>query len=324
MPRKHRLEFPGAIYHVISRGNYRQDIFAEVTTKAAFEKCLFEACAKSGWVLHAYVIMSNHFHLALETPAGNLVVGMRWLLSTFSARFNRFRAERGHVFQGRYKSLLVEGGTALGQVCHYIHLNPVRAGITSLAGLRDWRYSSYWLLWRPRTRPAFVHLNSCLEQAGALADTPVGRAGYADYLAWQVAAGPAGTSAAYQSMSRGWALGGEGYKRALLRDHQILAESKAWENTGAKEVRELHWQAALERMLQKLKLDPERSRSDRKSADWKIAVAAQLKATTNVSNGWLAEALRMGKPGSVSIYVSQVRRGKARAAVQRQIQILED
>ena len=324
MPRKHRLEFPGAIYHVISRGNYRQDIFADETTKAAFEKCLFEACTKSGWVLHAYVIMSNHFHLALESPAGNLVVGMRWLLSTFSARFNRYRAEHGHVFQGRYKSLVVEGGTALGQVCHYIHLNPVRAGITSVAGLRNWRYSSYWHLWRPRTRPAFVQLKTCLEQAGLLADTPAGRASYADYLAWQVAEGPAGTSAAYQSMSRGWALGGEGFKRALLRDHRVLAESKAWENAGAKEVRELHWQAALERMLQKLKLDSEQSRDVRKSADWKIAVAARLKATTNVSNGWLAEALRMGKPGSVSIYVSQVRRGKADAEVQRLIKKFED
>jgi REP element-mobilizing transposase RayT len=324
MSRKHRLEFPGAIYHVISRGNYRHDIFAEETTKVAFEKCLFEACAKSSWVLHAYAIMSNHFHLAVETPAGNLVAGMRWLLSTFSARFNRYRAERGHVFQGRYKSLLVEGGSVLGQVCHYVHLNPVRAGVTTVEGLRNWRYSSYWHLWHPRTRPAFVQLKTCLEQAGALADTPAGRASYASYLAWQVAAGPAGTSAAYQSMSRGWALGGVGYKQALLRDHQVLAESKAWENAGAKEVRELQWQAALEGMLCKLELGRDQSLDDRKAAGWKVAVAAQLKATTNASNGWLAQTLRMGKPGSVSTYVSQVRQGKAGVEVERLIRILED
>jgi REP element-mobilizing transposase RayT len=324
MPRKHRLEFPGAIYHVISRGNYRQDIFAEETTKVAFEKCLFEACTKSSWVLHAYAIMSNHFHLAVETPAGNLVAGMRWLLSTFSARFNRYRDERGHVFQGRYKSLLVEGGSALGQVCHYVHLNPVRAGVTTVEGLRNWRYSSYWHLWHPRTRPAFVQLKTCLEQAGSLADTPAGRASYASYLAWQVAAGPAGISAAYQSMSRGWALGGAGYKQALLHDHQVLAESKAWENAGAKEVRELQWQAALERMLRKLELGRDQSLNDRKAASWKVALATQLKATTNASNGWLAQTLRMGKPGSVSTYVSQVRQGKAGVEVQRLIRILED
>ena len=128
MARKLRLEYPGAIYHVINRGNYRADVFRTEGAKAAFEACLFEACAKSGWVLHAFVVMCNHYHLALETPEGNLVTGMQWLQATFANRFNRLRGERGHLFQGRYKSLLVETGAALGQVCDYIHLNPVRAG----------------------------------------------------------------------------------------------------------------------------------------------------------------------------------------------------
>ena len=79
MPRQLRLEYPGACYHVINRGNYRADIFKSEGAKAAFEVCLFEACEKSGWVLHAFVLMSNHYHLALETPAGNLVTGMQWL-----------------------------------------------------------------------------------------------------------------------------------------------------------------------------------------------------------------------------------------------------
>ncbi len=105
MPRKLRLEYPGACYHVINRGNYRADIFRTEGTKAAFEACLFEACSKSDWVLHAYVLMSNHYHLAVETPAGNLVAGMHWLQATFANRFNRLRGERGHLFQGRYKAL---------------------------------------------------------------------------------------------------------------------------------------------------------------------------------------------------------------------------
>ena len=126
MARKLRLEFPGACYHLINRGNYRADLFRTEGAKAAFEACLFAACARSGWVLHAFVLMSNHYHLAVETPDGNLVAGMQWLQATFANRFNRLRRERGHLFQGRYKSLLVEEGDALGQVCHYIHLNPVR------------------------------------------------------------------------------------------------------------------------------------------------------------------------------------------------------
>ena len=132
--RKLRLEFPGAIYHVINRGNYRAWIFREVTARTAFQSCLFEACERSQWLLHAFVVMGNHFHLALKTPLGNLVAGMQWLQATFALRFNRRRREHGHLFQGRYKSLLVEAGLPLGQLCHYIYLNPVRANSRSPPG----------------------------------------------------------------------------------------------------------------------------------------------------------------------------------------------
>ena len=84
MARKLRLEFPGAIYHVINRGNYRDYVFKSVGAKQAFEACVFGACERSGWLLHAFVIMGNHYHLAVETPKGNLVAGMQWLQSTFA------------------------------------------------------------------------------------------------------------------------------------------------------------------------------------------------------------------------------------------------
>ena len=142
MARKPRLEFAGAIYHVISRGNYRKELFGD-RTAGAFEKTLFEACAKCGWLLHAYVIMSNHYHMAVETPEANLVEGMRWLQGTFGIRFNAFRGERGHVFQSRYKSLVIEEGRLLLGLVNYIHLNPVRAGIVTVAELRDYERSSY-------------------------------------------------------------------------------------------------------------------------------------------------------------------------------------
>lgn len=322
--RKLRLEFPGAVYHVINRGNYRQDVFGSDGAKAAFEACLFEACRKSRWILHAFVIMRNHFHLALETPEGNLVAGMRWLLSTFCARFNRRRRERGHVFQGRYKSLSVEDGTPLGQLCHYIHLNPVRAGLTEAVELKDWRFSSYWYLWRPRVRPPFLRLRTGLEQAGSLADTRAGWRAYADYLTWQTASGSAGKSAAYQSMSRSWALGSRGFKQALVKDYQLAATAKAWESTGARELRDLQWQQALERALQRLRIAPERVGRERKAAPWKVAIAVHLKTSTQVSNGWLAEHLSMGSPTSVSIYVSQVRRGASNRQLNTLIKRLAD
>ena len=141
MARKLRLEFPGACYHVINRGNRRVGPFGAAQTRDAFESCLFEACVRSKWVLHAYEIMGNHFHLALETPEGNLAAGMQWLQATFTNRYNRVRGQAGHgsIFQGRYKALLVQAGTALGMVCDYIHLNPVRAGLASVGRMSDWR-----------------------------------------------------------------------------------------------------------------------------------------------------------------------------------------
>src|SRR5882672_9133694 len=168
MARKLRLEFPGACYHVINRGNYRADIFRTEGARAAFEACLLEACARHNWVLHAFVVMSNHYHLALETPEGNLVKGMQWLQATFANRFNKLRGKRGHLFQGRYKALVVEEGEPLAEVCHYIHLNPVRAGLVEVGGLREYRHSSYWYLWLPKARPDCFRPEYTLQVVGGL------------------------------------------------------------------------------------------------------------------------------------------------------------
>src|SRR5688572_16507787 len=107
MARKLRLEFAGACYHVINRGNYRRDLFKDEGAAASFQSCLFEACTRFRWRLHAFVIMRNHYHLAVETPEPNLSEGMKWLQGTWAARFNRFRSESGRPFQGRYKALHV-------------------------------------------------------------------------------------------------------------------------------------------------------------------------------------------------------------------------
>lgn len=171
MARKLRLEYPGAIYHVINRGNYRTWIFREPKTRTAFQACLFEACERCQWLLHAFVIMGNHFHLAIETPLGNLVAGMHWLQTTFATRFNRMRHKHGHLFQGRYKSLFVEEGGALGLLCDYIHLNPVRASITSVPSLANYAHSSYWFLRHPERRPSSLRAGTALAAAGGLTDS---------------------------------------------------------------------------------------------------------------------------------------------------------
>lgn len=315
MARKLRLEYPGACYHVINRGNYRGDIFAAEKTKAAFESCVFEACTKHRWVLHAYVVMRNHFHLALETPEANLVAGMQWLQATFANRFNRLRGERGHLFQGRYKALAVEEGAAMGLLCDYIHLNPVRAGVATVAELPQVRFSSYWHLWRPKTRPEFLRVQTALEDAGGLADTKNGWAAYARHLEWHAATGPAGKNAAYVNLSKGWALGTAGFKADLVASHNVTVSARALEQHGAEEIRRMRWEQACAAALAKLPAAARKAAdSAAKCAAWKVAVAAHLKATTDVSNGWLAERLGMGSGVYVSKHVGLLRRGTGRGS----------
>ena len=300
MARKLRLEFPGAVYHVINRGNYRSWIFREEKTRSAFQATLFQACERSGWLLHAFVIMSNHFHLALETPLGNLVTGMQWLQATFAARFNRFRGEHGHLFAGRYKSLLVEPGAPLGQLCHYIHLNPVRADIVPVARLDDYRHGSYWFLRRPGRRPKFLCLEAALATAGGLNDSTAGHTSYEAYLEWQAMEGPAGKSKAYVNLSRGWALGSREFKTALVQDHDLAADTRALEVLGAREVSELRWTATLQRAMARVGKTTGEARAEAKSAPWKLAVAAWLKIHSDASNRWVASALHLGVPAAAS------------------------
>lgn len=305
MARKLRLEFPGAIYHVINRGNYRGFVFRSAGARHAFETCLFEACERSQWLLHAYVVMGNHYHLAVETPHGNLVAGMQWLQATYANRFNRLRGERGHLFQGRYHALLVEEGTHLGTLCHYIHLNPARAGIVSVSRLPEYRHSSYWHLQRPAGRPDFLRVQTALMEAGQLPDTPAGRRGYGEYLAWQMSAGPAGRSAAYVSMSQGWALGSKEFKRTLLQDHALAEESRAWAKDGARQVREEKWRLVLEELLRGVPLTTKADQ--RAAAPWKVRVAVAMKQSTDADNRWLASQLGIGSPRYLARLVSNAR-----------------
>ena len=310
MARKLRLEFPGAIYHVINRGNRRVGPFGAARTRDAFETCLFAACVRSKWVLHAYVIMSNHFHLAVETPAGNLATGMQWLQATFTNRYNRFRGQAGHgsVFQGRYKALVVQAGPPLGMLCDYLHLNPVRASIVPVERLGEWRWSSYRWLRAKADRPAWLHAETALTEAGGLVDGPAGWAAYDRFLAWQAEDGPAGKGPAYVSLSQGWALGTEKFRAALVKDFDLAATARAWEVDGAHEVRSLRCDEQLQACLRAVGQQRAQVTNEPKGAAWKIAVAAWMKQETDAPNGWLAERLKMGSATRVSQVVGAVAR----------------
>ena len=314
MPRSLRFEYADALYHVLNRGNYRNWIFVEEGSKHSFRKCLFEACESAGWILHAYCIMGNHYHLALETPEPNLSVGMKWLQGVFATRYNRFRRERGALFEGRFKSILLERDH-LTALCSYIHLNPVRAGVYDLHGLRDYPYSSYWNLRNPRSRPSFMDLSTALEGAGGLSDTAYGRRKYEEYLAWLSSDDAAKMDLKFDRMSRGWALGTKEFKKAVVEDE---CRRKAKLFIGEKdhaEVRELQWEECLQSCLQVLGKGPMEAQSDLKSADWKVAIAALLKKRHLCANGWLSDRLNMGADSAVSRNVARMFSGERNPAL---------
>src|SRR6267378_2590023 len=129
----------------MSRGNHRQRIVRNDSDRQLFVQTLGEACQKANFQVHACCLMSNHFHLVLETPQANLVAGMKWFLSTYTSRFNQRHKLVGHLFSGRYKALIVDGSGNgyLRTVCDYVHLNPVRAKLLKTEQpLREYRWSS--------------------------------------------------------------------------------------------------------------------------------------------------------------------------------------
>jgi len=146
MPRQPRIEYEGAIYHVMNRGAHGDEIVREDTDRELWIKTLAEACAKCDWQVHAYCLMSDHFHLVVETPLGNLVSGMKWLLGTYTVRFHARHRLCGHLFAGRYKSVLIDESddSHLRVACDYVHLNPARVGLLSAKQpLSDYAWSSY-------------------------------------------------------------------------------------------------------------------------------------------------------------------------------------
>ncbi len=141
MARPLRIEFPGALYHVTARGNARQDIYLDARDSGRFLDLLGEVCARYEWRCFAYCLMTNHYHFVVETAQPNLSAGMRQLNGRYSQAFNHRHRREGHLFQGRYKAILVEREAYLLEVCRYVVLNPVRAGLARAP--QAWRWSSY-------------------------------------------------------------------------------------------------------------------------------------------------------------------------------------
>jgi putative transposase len=141
MARPLRIEFPFAVYHITSRGNARADIFNDGSDRYTFLDALSNVVIRYNWLCHAYCLMDNHYHLLIETPDANLSHGMRQLNGTYTQTFNKRHGRVGHIFQGRFRGILVEKDSHLLELCRYVVLNPVRARM--VADPAEWRWSSY-------------------------------------------------------------------------------------------------------------------------------------------------------------------------------------
>jgi REP-associated tyrosine transposase len=295
MSRQLRLQYPEAMYHVMSRGNRRQRIFLDDVDRQDFLKTLAEACQKMGWQVHAYCLMPNHYHLVLETPEPNLVAGMAWLQSTYTIRLNHRHQLFGHVFSGRYKSQLVEGGGNgyLRAACDYVHLNPVRARrLKPGERLLSYPWSSFGAyLAAPEHRPAWIRVDRLLREHGIQADRAAGREQFEQRM--ERRREEKTDPEVRKALRRGWCLGSSDFKREmLLRMESGLgehhsgelrrgsAEAKA-ERIVAEELKRRRWREA------------DLRRRPKSDAD-KLEIGARLRRETTLTLKAIAARVHLG------------------------------
>jgi REP element-mobilizing transposase RayT len=292
----------------MARGDGGKAVFEDDRDRADFISRLAKTCESHGWRIHAWVLMGNHFHLLLETPEPNLVVGMKRLLGSFSQAWNRRRKRRGHVFQGRYKSVPVNGedrdGWYFRIVADYIHLNPSRAGLAggTRGALADYRWSSL-AAYAGKRQPEWL---ACDRVLGAFELARDGR-GRRAYLAWLEARAAAGGSVSLEAMEAlrsGWYLGTESFKDRLLAvlkgGRNVRKASRA--GPALKEHGESEAERLVTKALQALGLPaaPSQLAALRKSEPRKIKVAWILRKYTTAGNEWISGRLAMGHPSAVS------------------------
>ena len=308
MARKLRIQYPGAIYHVMNRGDRREDIFEDDQDRLRFLETLGEACEKTGFQIHAYCLMRNHFHLVVETPQANLVAGMKWFLGTYTSRYNRRHQEFGHLFSGRYKALIVEGSGNgyLKTVCDYVHLNPARAKLLKPEQpLLEFEWSSYPLyVGRPSRRPAWLRVDRLLGEWGIPKDSGPGRRVLAERLERRR---QEDTQKEFQPVERGWFLGEEAFRQELLEQVQERPGPSHF-GEAVQAGAEAQAERLIERGLQQLKWSQEELASRPKGDAGKVRLAMELRRQTTVPLAWIAQRLQMGSRGYAAWLLQQVKR----------------
>ena len=299
--------------------------------REAFLITLGEGCEQSGWRVHAYVLMPNHYHCLLETPAGNLVAGMRRLQSTYTRRFNGRNKLCGHLFQGRYKALVIEAEKPeyFRVVSDYIHLNPARAGLLDAQApdLAAFTWSSFPVYAGRAAGPDWLETDRVLG-SHTCAPSQAGQKAYAEYMRGRVAEelglSPKELARQWGKIRRGWYLGGEEFKERLLGRVAAVTAGKKRESYAGEAVR-AHDERMAEQLLQgglaALGLTLSEARTLRHNDRRKQGVAWLLRSSTVVSADWVIGRLRLGHRSNVSraMRVFQEGQGNATAKIRRKL-----
>jgi len=302
MPRGPRTEDPSALYHVFSRGNYRTAIFADIGAVRSFMQALEATIIRAGWEVYAFAIMPNHFHLLIRAPRANLSRGMHLLLSAFSLRFNGYREEHGHVFQGRYQAKRVPPGMDALRVMDYIHLNHVRKKLLTVEQLTTSPLSSIYRLVNPDRRSPFVVGDGLVRFCG-LPDDFEGWARYLSRLRDVYLRDDDGLAFEVQ-----WEIAKREAKLAREGGGAISASSI---NLTESEIERLDSDYS-DKVFLELIAKAGKSEEDLKATaglpEWKLALALEMSRLTTVSFVWLADRLCTGSP---TYLANQCRKGQA-------------
>lgn len=319
MARKPRVEFAGATYHVMCRGNHQETVFKDAKDNERFLDALGEVSERNGWLIHAFVLMGNHYHLLLETPEPNLVDGMQWLQSTYTQRFNARHKVWGHLFQGRYKALPVDQGEYFRTVADYIHLNPARAHAFDLekGALTDFKWSSFCGLMRPAKRPGFLTAKRVLASHG-LADDASGRSRYRNYMKQRIldilhSNDPRQADERWQNIRRGWAYGTTEFRLRVQDVLDSAVSGKQRDSFMGEEIR-MHDEQEAEKLVQQgldlFGITEEDLLTLKKGDDQKKVLAWCIRKKTSVRVEWITQRLKMGVTSNFSRYIRVVEGSK--------------
>jgi REP element-mobilizing transposase RayT len=295
MPRQLRIEYPGAIYHIMSRGDRRDKIYFDDVDRQDFLKTLAEAVQKADWQVHAYCLMGNHFHLVVETPNGNLIDGMHWLLSSYTIRLNQRHQRTGHVFSGRYKAVVVDGSGNgyLKRACDYVHLNPVRAGLLKdEERLLSYPWSSLiWYVTAKQHRPRWMRVDRLLGEHGLREDTAKSREEFERRM--ETRRLEEVDEKALKPLRRGWCMGSAQFRQQMVELLELgLGEHHSGEMRRESAV--VKADRILGEELKRLRWTSQDLEQRRKNDPDKLAVAARLRKETTLSIKEIAIRVRLG------------------------------